>query len=109
MAERYWYRDRRLTDAEICERYAEGASSIDVGLLANCSSTTVLDVVRKYGVAVRSVGGSAPLGRRKLSDADVCLRYLAGHTAPRLARTAGCCTATVYRILRDGGIPTRRR
>ena len=45
----YTGRQRKLSDAEIIERYRQGADAETVGIAAGCSGTTVLAIVRAAG------------------------------------------------------------
>ena len=42
----YTGRQRKLSDAEIIERYRQGVDAETVGIAAGCSGTTVLAIVR---------------------------------------------------------------
>jgi len=102
----YWVRRRLLTDDEICARYAAGESSIDLGIIAKCSNTTIVEIVRSYGGSVRSRGGPKRIVRR-LSDQTIIKRYVLGASGTALARAAGCPTAYIYKILTAAGITKR--
>jgi hypothetical protein len=101
----YWVRRRLLTDDEVCARYAAGENSIDLGIIAQCSNTTIISIIRSYGGAVRPRG--AGQGARLLSDQIIVKRYVSGEGSTALARAAGCKTATVYKILTSAGITKR--
>lgn len=89
--------------------YAERGDSFTVGLHANCSSTTVLSIVRKAGGVIKPAGGVRITRRlRHLTAAQVCERYRAGESGPVLARAAGCDTRMIYETLEAHGIPRRR-
>lgn len=102
-------RPRSMTDEQICAMYAEHGDSLTVGLHANCSSTTVLDIVRRNGGKVGPPGG--PRRSRvlhRLTAEQICQRYKAGESGVAIAEAAGCSTATVYTTLEAHGIPRRR-
>jgi hypothetical protein len=105
---KFTQRRRTMSDEDICRRYAETGSSVDVSLEAGCSSTTVLQIVRAHGGTVGPSGGKGMTTELALSEADICRRYLDGENGIRLAYIAGCCTSTLYRILKANGVQARR-
>lgn len=100
-------RPRLMTDEQICEMYAEHGDSFTVGLHANCSSTTVLTIVRRHGGKIGTPGGVRMVRVLKLTAEQMCQRYKAGESGPSLAKAAGCSTGTVYKTLEAHGIPRR--
>jgi hypothetical protein len=102
----YWERRRTLSDEQICARYAAGQASIDIAIAAKCCATTILEIARHAGIAIRQRGGSRRLNL-KLSDQTIVARYVSGESGAALARAAGCHTPTIYHILNLAGI-TRR-
>lgn len=105
---RYTQRRRTLSDPEIAALYAELKSSVDVAIRANTSDTTVLRIVREQGGEVLHKRGRCHKTLR-LSDAEICRRYLAGETAQTVSGAAGCGISSVYLMLRRNGIPRRPR
>lgn len=105
---KYTGRPRTLTDAEVCEKYAELKDSVIVGILAGCSATTVTTIVRRSGGAVLPRGGRVqrPL---LLSVEEVCRRYLAGESGESIARDSGTYAAKIYQTLTAAGVARRER
>ena len=100
-------RARTLDDAEIIRLYVEERLDGEgIGLLAGCSATTALDIVRKAGHPIRPCGRGVPRPRL-ISDEDIARRYKAGEDGPRLAQAAGCTPGTIYRVLRSLGVHVR--
>lgn len=98
---------RALDDAEIIRLYIEEhLDSESIAFAAQCSSTTVLDIVRAAGHPVRRPGRGAPR-HRHVSDEEIIQRYRAGQDGPRLAAIAGCTPGTIYRLLRRHNVPVR--
>jgi hypothetical protein len=96
---------RRMTDEEICRMYAECQDSGAVAYHAQCSSTTVITIVRRYGGEIPKQGG-----RRKplpVSDAEICRRYIGGQSGITIAKDAGTHPVTIYDILERHGIERR--
>jgi hypothetical protein len=95
-----------LTDEQIAEMYASGLDADSIGYRAGCSGSTVLAVVRAHGGTVRPPGSSTgrPLA---LTAEELCKRYQAGESGPRLADAAGCTPSTIYRLLRHHGVVMR--
>jgi DNA-binding CsgD family transcriptional regulator len=123
---------RHLTDGEIVEAYASGATAREVAELAGCSPTTVLNIVRRNGGSIRRVGIRAETGRNAWSDADKRARrialaisagqrhyrlserqivdhYVSGLSAREVALLAGCAHSSIYDVLRRHDVPTRDR
>ena len=105
----YTGRQRKLSDAEIIERYRQGADAETVGIAAGCSGTTVLAIVRAAGETIRQ-RGKGSTGKRKrlaLSDEEIIKRYQDGASAPEIAQVAGCTAEVIYRTLRNANVPRR--
>lgn len=101
-------RPRKLSDPEICAKYYELKDAVTVGFIAGCSETTVTAIVRRMGGAVQPRGG--PITRpSKLSDAEICQRYLDGESGPAIATAAGTYCAHVYKTLDAAGVKRRER
>lgn len=100
-------RRRALPDEEIIRLYIEeNLDSDTIAFAAQCSSTTVLDIVRAAGHPVRRPGRGAPR-HRHVSDDEIIARYRSGQDGPRLAALAGCTPGTIYRLLRRHGVTVR--
>jgi hypothetical protein len=97
---------RKLTDSEIVRLYLSGLDSNTVGYQAQCSGTTVLELVRAAGGAVRRPG-TRPDPPLLLSEDDICARYAADESGPKIAAAAGCAAGTVYKVLRKHGVLIR--
>jgi len=93
---------RTLSDEEIIRLYLSGIDSDTIGYRANCSSTTVTNIVRAAGEAVRG-RGTRPRKNLLIEDGEVLRRYRNGESGPTLAAAAGCTTAVIYRIIREAG------
>lgn len=100
---------RTLSDADIVRLYVEGLDSDTIGARANCTATTVLDLVRKAGEIVRSSGGPRKPDRHRLTDAEICARYRRGDSGPTIADAAACSASAIYHILRRNNVPVRSR
>lgn len=104
----YTSRQRRLPDDEIIRLYREGLDAESVGFRANCSSATVLDLVRASGEPVRG-RGSRPRTVLRLDDAEIVRRYRDGQTAATIAVAAGATISMIYHTLRRLGVTRNRR
>ena len=93
---------RTLSDEEIVRLYLSGIDSDTIGYRANCSGTTVTNIVRAAGEVVRG-RGTRPRKPINLTDAEVVRRYRDGESGPTLADAAGCTTSVIYRIIREAG------
>jgi DNA-binding CsgD family transcriptional regulator len=102
---RYGSRRRTLPDDEIVRLYVEGLDSDTVGARANCSCGTVLDLVRAAGQQVRRPGGRPH--NLKVSEDEVCRRYLAGDSGPAIASAIGCTPSAIYHVLKRRGVERR--
>jgi hypothetical protein len=99
---------RLISDEEILRLYAEEELDSDtISYRAGCSSTTVLDIVRKLGGVVRGRGGCSERKTLKLTDAEIIQRYKDGASGLTLAEQAGCEPPTIYRVLHSHGVRTR--
>jgi hypothetical protein len=99
---------RLISDEEILRLYAEEEMDSDtISYRAGCSSTTVLDIVRKLGGVVRGRGGCSERKTLKLTDAEIIQRYKDGASGLTLAEQAGCEPPTIYRVLHSHGVRTR--
>jgi hypothetical protein len=101
-------RPRKLTDAEIVEKYAELGDAITVGILAGCSPTTVAKIVRRAGGVVGPRGGRVTRPAT-LSVDEICRRYLEGESGHSIAQGAGTYAARIYKVLAAAGVPRRER
>jgi DNA-binding CsgD family transcriptional regulator len=97
---------RLISDAEIVELYAAGTDSMVIGIQAGCSDTTVRDLVRAAGGAVRARGGK-PRRVLALPDAEIVRLYKSGMGGVEIADRAGCTPNTIYAILRNSGVALR--
>jgi hypothetical protein len=104
----YIRRRRTLSDAEIFRLYVEEKRDSDtIGAMAECSSTVVLNIVRSLGGIIRPPGGrrSADL---LIPVSDIVRRYRDGQSSgPMLAQAAGTTPNTIYKLLREHGVPIR--
>jgi DNA-binding CsgD family transcriptional regulator len=99
---------RRLPDEEILRLYVEEKlDSSTIGIRAECTSTTVLEIVRALGGVVRGPGGRGDRGPLKLTDAEIIRRYNDGASGKALAKQAGCSYSTLYGLLHRHGVRTR--
>lgn len=107
---RLYGRRQTLSDAEIVRLYAELGDSDQVGFLAGCSGTTVLNRVRAAGHPVLRPGHSRTKARLNLplSHDQICQLYRDGLSGPTIATMAGCSASHVYLILDAAGIRRRR-
>jgi hypothetical protein len=86
--------------------YLSGLDSETIGFRANCSPTTVIDIVRRAGHPIRP-RGNRPGPRRSMEDGEMIKRYRLGETGQQIADAAGCSVGTVYRILQREGVDRR--
>src|SRR4051794_24859838 len=99
---------RRISDEEILRLYVEGKlDSSTIGLRAECTSKTVLEIVRALDGVVRGPGGRGNRGPLKLTDAEIIQRYTDGATGKALAKQAGCSQSTLYGLLHRHGVRIR--
>jgi hypothetical protein len=100
-------RTRRMTDEEICRMYAECQDSGTVAYHAQCSSTTVLTIVRRNGGVIPKRGGR----RRQLdaTDAEICRMYQSGQSGISIAHELGTHSVTIYEILKAHGVERREK
>jgi DNA-binding CsgD family transcriptional regulator len=99
---------RRISDEEILRLYVEGKlDSSTIGLRAECTSKTVLEIVRALDGVVRGPGGRGNRGPLKLTDAEIIQRYNDGATGKALAKQAGCSQSTLYGLLHRHGVRIR--
>jgi len=99
---------RRLPDEEILRLYVEEKlDSSTIGIPAECTSKTVLEIVRALGGVVRGPGGRGDRGPLKLTDAEIIRRYNDGASGKALAKQAGCSYSTLYGLLHRHGVRTR--
>jgi hypothetical protein len=98
---------RKLSDDEIVRAYVSGETSDSIALRAECCGVTVLQIIRRAGVAVRKPGAPPNHKSRLISDAEIIRRYRAGEAGPILADAAGCTPGTIYRVLRNHGVEVR--
>lgn len=103
-----YVRNRRtLDDAEIIRLYVcEQLDSDTIGAKAQCSGTTVLNIVRSAGHPVRKSGRGVPRSRL-IDDAEIIRRYRDGASGPAIADAAGCSASGVYHVLRRHGVAIR--
>jgi DNA-binding CsgD family transcriptional regulator len=99
---------RRLPDEEILRLYVEEKlDSSTIGIRTECTSRTVLKIVRALGGVVRGPGGRGDRGPLKLTDAEIIQRYKDGASGKALAKQAGCSHSTLYGLLHRHGVRTR--
>ena len=99
---------RRIPDEEILRLYVEEKlDSSTIGLRAECTSKTVLQIVRALSGVVRGPGGRGDGGPLKLTDAEIIQRYTDGASGKALAKQAGCSHSTLYGLLHRHGVRTR--
>ena len=67
----YTGRQRKLSDAEIIERYRQGHGAETVGIAAGCSGSTVLAIVRAAGETVRQRGEGSTGKKIRLIFTDI--------------------------------------
>jgi hypothetical protein len=97
---------RRLPDQEIISLYLSGLDSETIGFRANCSPTTVIDIVRRAGHPIRP-RGNRPGIQRSMEDGEIVRLYRNGQTGQQIADAAGCSVGTVYRILQRHDVERR--
>jgi hypothetical protein len=103
----------RLPDAAIVDLYREHRNAVAVGVIANCSDTTVLGIVRKsgHGDLINHQRGrpSTPKSPRRLplSDAEIIERYQAGTSLADLLDQTGAVRPRIRGIIEAAGIPIR--
>jgi hypothetical protein len=99
---------RLISDQEILRLYVEEELDGDtISYRSGCSSTTVLEIIRKLGGVVRERGGRCERKTLKLTDAEIIQRYNDGASGLTLAEQAGCDHTTIYRLLHSHGVRTR--
>jgi len=87
---------------EILKRYEQGDSSLHLGRVFNCSTTTILNIVRRLDGQVRN--------NRKFSDIveqQIFKRYESGETSNKLASVYGCSSGVILRAIKRQGGQTR--
>lgn len=91
------------TASQICELYANGATSYEVARVVGRDASTVRSVLRNRGVTVRQ-------SRRRVTidEAVVVAAYQAGSSVPQLAVEHAVSEGAVTRILQEHGVVRRR-
>lgn len=103
----------RLPDQEIVDLYREHRNSVTVSVIAGCSDTTVLAILRKTGNGdlINHQRGRAatpkPPRRLPLSDAEIIERYRAGTSLKDLVDQIGAGHARIRGIIEAAGVPIR--
>jgi hypothetical protein len=103
----------RASDERIVELYREHRNSVAVGVIAGCSDTTVLDIVRRTGNADlinRQRGRSStpkPPKRLPISDSEIVERYRAGTSMKILVDQTGAGYPRIKAIIQAAGVPIR--
>jgi transposase-like protein len=106
---------RRLPPA-VCERavelYLSGKSAKAVADELGISALTVYKLVRQAGFIPRPRGAHLKELRSKLTDEDkqlIIQRYERGDSSTVIAQALGVSSVTVIRVLRQAGVPIRKR
>lgn len=87
--------------------YLDCGDGATVAYHAQCSSTTVLSIVRRNGIEIAKRGGKRkPLA---VTDAEICRRYLGGQSGVTIAADIKTNPVTIYKILESNGIPRREK
>ncbi len=94
--------------AEVVRRYLEGESTTQLGKSYGVSSGTIVRVIRRRGVATRSIS-EAKGGIPAVQYAEVIRRYLEGENTYQLGMVFGLSARTIGYILKRQGIPIRSR
>lgn len=101
---------RKLTDKErieICEQYKKGESSIDLGELYGVHNTTIIAIVTKAGITIRSRKENQPQKLNKLQQEQICDIYRDGLDPRKIAKKFGVSDATIRNTLRRNKVKTR--
>ena len=93
-------------EKEVCERYLEGESTVQLGAAMGVSKVTIGAVLKRRGVKTGSLS-EANGGLTKEQEEEVCERYLAGENTYQLGAAMGVATATIHRTLKRHGVKTR--
>lgn len=96
-----------MTDAEIVAAYITHRDADAVGTMAGVCADTVRKAVKAAGQPLARCKGMTWAKPLKISDAEICRRYVAGEGGPELAFAAGCSAATIYYRLKRAGIERR--
>jgi hypothetical protein len=101
----------RLPDDKIVELYREHRNSVVVSVIAGCSDTTVLDILRKtgHGDLINKNGqqNPKPPKRLPLTDAEITERYRSGTSMKTLVDQTGAGYPRIRAILEAAGVSIR--
>jgi hypothetical protein len=103
-----------MTDAEIVAAYIIQMDADAVAHAAGVCADTVRRAVKAAGQPLAHCRGKQWARPLRISDAEICRRYLAGEDGPAIALAAGTTPNTIYYRLERAGIarrpaPTGRR
>ena len=91
----------------ICKLYAEGKSTVEIGRIYKKSPTTIRQSLLRNGVQLRSIkearGSISEKEHKKISEL-----YLGGESLASIARTYGCTSGPIRKIIESLGIENRR-
>ena len=91
----------------IVKRYLNGESPIKLGKEYNCHETVILRMVRFCGYKINDPG--RPKSKVWNHKENIVRKYLDGMDIGKLSIIYCCGTATIYRILKSGGIEFKRK
>ena len=89
-----------LSDAELAERYANGATIAALAQKAKISTDAVYRRLKRMGVATRSRGGGKGSKRASLSTDEMAALYRSGLSLDKIGERAGVSGAAVHYRLR---------
>ena len=93
-------------EAEVCRRYEEGESAVELGKAFGVTTTTICRILERRGVERRSLS-EAKGGLNNEQADEVCRRYKAGENTVDLGEIFGVAPSAINRVLRRKGVCIR--
>ena len=100
---------RKYTDAQeadFCQQYLAGSSFRQVAESFGVSASNVRDALRRQGVKSRSIS-EATKSLSNSQEQEICRRYIAGESGPKLGQAFGVNGCTIMETLKRNGLEAR--
>lgn len=92
-------RTNRETEDKVISEYNSGKSLSVVGKLLNLSPVTVMNILNRRNVQLRTKGGIY-----RLDENSIVSNYKSGQTCKQIAESLGVCLKTICNILERNGV-----